>query len=309
MKLIFAGTPEFAAKALEALVACGHEVALVLTQPDRPAGRGMKLKPSAVKLMAQSLALRVEQPLTLKTPEAQALIASVQADAMIVAAYGLILPKSVLSLPRLGCLNIHASLLPKWRGAAPIQRAMLADDAQTGITIMQMDEGLDTGDMLLTMSTPIYAEDTAGSLHDRLAQLGASAICEALDKLPTLSPVAQIDEQASYAHKLEKSEAKINWQLDAKTVARRIRAFNPVLGAFSYLNGELCKIWFAQPVDFKRKDEHVGEIVRADSELWIACETGAVSVHEVQMAGGKRLPHAAFLLGKTHLLGQRFRDE
>ena len=253
MKLIFAGTPEFAAQALSAIVAAGHEVALVLTQPDRPAGRGMKLQASPVKQCALEHGIAVAQPLSLrldgKYPEdaaaAKAAIDAAQADVMVVAAYGLILPQWVLDTPRLGCLNIHASLLPRWRGAAPIHRAIEAGDAETGITIMQMDIGLDTGDMLLVEKTPIEPTDTTASLHDRLATLGGRMIVEALELAACggLRAVPQPAEGVTYAHKIEKAESSIDWSLPADVIDRRVRAFDPFPGASTECRGEAIKVW------------------------------------------------------------------
>jgi methionyl-tRNA formyltransferase len=302
MRLIFAGTPAFAAVALQALVAAGHDIVLVLTQPDRPAGRGLKLVPSEVKKTAQQHGLRLEQPLTLKSPEAQALVADASADAMIVAAYGLILPKAVLAMPRLGCINIHASLLPRWRGAAPIQRAILAGDAETGITVMQMDEGLDTGDMLAKRAIAIGADETAGELHDRLAALGARLMVEALQDLP--APVKQDAALATYAAKITKEEAAIDWTADAARIARAVRAYNPFPGATTMLNGERTKIWRA------RAAPGVGEpgavCASAPGTLFVACGKDALHVLELQRAGGKNLPAAAFLAGNPLPAGARF---
>ena len=302
MRLIFAGTPEFAAIALDALVAAGHDIVLVLTQPDRPAGRGLRLEPSAVKKHAQKHILTVEQPLTLKTDTAAALIAAAQADAMIVAAYGLILPQSVLQVPRLGCLNIHASLLPRWRGAAPIQRAILAGDTHTGITIMQMDEGLDTGGMLAQKPLPIGADETAGELHDRLAALGAQMISEALNT--NAAPIKQDGAHATYAAKITKEEAIIDWTEDAATVHRKIRAFNPFPGALSVLGGERIKIWRAQLASGSGEPGAVCDA--PPGQLQVACGSGAVSILELQRAGGKRLATAAFLGGYPITTGARF---
>jgi methionyl-tRNA formyltransferase len=227
MRLIFAGTPAFAAAALDALAEAGHDIALVLTQPDRPAGRGMKLTPSAVKQAAQARGLPVFQPTSLKPAEAQAALRAVAAEVMVVAAYGLILPQAVLDIPRRGCLNIHASLLPRWRGAAPIQRAILAGDEVTGITIMQMDAGLDTGAMLLKATVPIHDEDTAGSLHDTLARVGAASIVEALARLDELTPQAQDDALATYAAKLTKEEARLDWSRACRGVGARRACLQP----------------------------------------------------------------------------------
>ncbi|MDO8458353.1 MAG: methionyl-tRNA formyltransferase [Burkholderiaceae bacterium] len=256
MKLIFAGTPEFARVAMQALVAAGHEITLVLSQPDRPAGRGLKLHASAVKQCALERQIPVAQPRSLrldgKFPD-DALAARVAikqavadgAEAMIVAAYGLILPQWVLDAPRLGCLNIHASLLPRWRGAAPIHRAIEAGDVETGVTIMQMDAGLDTGDMLLVDKLPILSEDTTGSLHDKLADMGGQLIVQTLAQLPNLKATKQPEEGVTYAHKIDKHEAAIDWAQDADQIVRRIRAFNPFPGAVTHLGGEHIKVWAA----------------------------------------------------------------
>jgi methionyl-tRNA formyltransferase len=302
MRLIFAGTPAFAATALEALIAAGHEIVLVLTQPDRPAGRGLKLVPSEVKITALKQMLRVEQPLTLKDPDAQTLIAGAGADAMIVAAYGLILPKAILGLPRLGCINIHASLLPRWRGAAPIQRAILAGDAETGVTIMQMDEGLDTGDMLLECNIAIGEQETAGELHDRLAALGAQLIVAALKNLP--APVKQNAALATYAAKIAKDEALIDWREDAGLIARKVRAYNPFPGALTTLGGERLKIWRARIAS--QGNGVPGTVCEsAPGDLIVACGQGAIEVRELQRAGGKRLSAVSFLAGTTLARGTR----
>jgi methionyl-tRNA formyltransferase len=303
MRLIFAGTPEFAALALDAIVAAGHEVALVLTQPDRPAGRGMAMTPSAVKQLALARQLPVFQPLNLKDPEAQARVAEVEADLMVVAAYGLILPQRVLEMPRLGCINIHASLLPRWRGAAPIQRALLAGDAETGVCIMQMEAGLDTGPVLLREAFPILASDTSASLHDRLAALGARLVVQALDRLP-LAGEAQPADGITYAHKIEKQEALIDWRWPAARIDRHIRAFNPFPGAQALLAGQTVKLWRADPVE---TDGPAGKILAVDRDrLVIACGTGAVAVSELQKAGGKRLPVKQFLAGHPLAVGDGF---
>ena len=293
MRIIFAGTPAFAASALEALIAAGYEIVLVLTQPDRPAGRGLKLLPSAVKKVAHNHKLRVEQQIGLKTPDAHAMIASVSADVMVVAAYGLILPKPILVLPKLGCINVHASLLPRWRGAAPIQRAILAGDAETGVTIMQMDEGLDTGGLLLKRAFAIGAGETAGELHDRLARLGAQLIVEAL--ATQHAPVAQDNALATYAAKITKDEALVNWRDDAALIARRVRAYNPFPGAATTLNGELLKIWRARVLDGRGEPGAI--ITGTPGILSVACGTGMLEIQELQRAGGKRLSTAAFLAG------------
>ncbi len=303
MKLIFAGTPEFATQALSAIVAAGHEVALVLTQPDRPAGRGMALQPSAVKKVALAHGIEVFQPLTLKDAEAQAKIAAVGAEVMVVAAYGLILPQAVLDMPRFGCINIHASLLPRWRGAAPIQRALLAGDAETGVCIMQMEAGLDTGPVLLRGAFPIEATDTTASLHDRLAGLGARLCVEALGKLP-LPAEAQPAEGVTYAHKIEKAEAVIDWTKPAIELDRHIRAFNPFPGAQALFGGQTVKLWQASPV---AGSGPLGSVLAVDKkQVVIACGAGALAVSELQKAGGKRLPVQQFLAGHPLKVGDRF---
>ena len=302
MRLIFAGTPEFAAQALRALIAAGHEVALVLTQPDRPAGRGMSLQPSAVKQVALQHGIEVFQPLSLKEAAAQARIAELGADIMVVAAYGLILPQAVLDMPSFGCLNIHASLLPRWRGAAPIQRAILAGDAETGVCIMQMEAGLDTGPVLLREALAIADTDTAATLHDRLATLGARLCVDALVRLP-LSAVAQPDEGVTYAHKIEKAEAGIDWTQSAAQLDRHIRAFNPFPGAQTRFNGLVIKLWSARPLDGEGLP---GEVLAVDRhQIVIACGQGALAVQELQKAGGKRLPVQQFLAGNPIQVGDR----
>ncbi len=305
MKLIFAGTPDFAAAALAALIEAGHEIALVLTQPDRPSGRGMKLTASPVKQLALQHGLPVYQPEKLRLPEQQAPVAAVQADVMIVAAYGLILPQAVLDMPRLGCLNIHGSLLPRWRGAAPIQRAILAGDAETGITIMQMDAGLDTGDMLSMHPVRIEATDNATSLHDKLAVTGAAAVVSALADLPRLQAARQSQpaEGVTYAEKLRKEESLIDWQHSAEALDRMIRAFNPFPSAQTTLAGEALKIWRAEPVIGTGQP---GEIIKADRHgLVVATGEGALQLLEVQKAGGKRMDAAALLAGGGIAVGTR----
>jgi len=314
VRILFAGTPPFAAAALDALAEAGHDIALVLTQPDRPAGRGMKLTPSAVKQTALARGLPVYQPASLKPPEVQAALRAADADVMVVAAYGLILPQAVLDLPRFGCLNIHASLLPRWRGAAPIQRALLAGDTETGITIMQMDAGLDTGAMLSKTAVPIRETDTAVSLHDTLAAAGARAIVAALANCPALVPQAQDDREATYAAKLTKEEAKLDWRQPAEVLARAVRAYNPAPGAWTLLDGVALKIWSAQAIadggalkdaDLLRAEP--GEMLLAEADrLVVACGSGALALQEVQPAGGKRMRAAAFLAGRPLPAGTRF---
>ena len=294
MRLIFAGTPEFAALALQAIVAAGHDVTLVLTQPDRPAGRGMALQPSPVKKLALDKGIEVFQPLTLKDAEAQAKIAATGAEVMVVAAYGLILPQAVLDLPRFGCLNIHASLLPRWRGAAPIQRALLASDAETGVCIMQMEAGLDTGPVLLSEAFTIMSDDTSATLHDRLAALGARLVVAALGKLP-LPATPQALEGVTYAQKIGKAEAQIDWSQSAIELDRHIRAFNPFPGAQAQFGGQTVKLWRATPVEGSGEK---GQILQVDrNRIVVACGSGALAVSELQKAGGKRLAVREFLAG------------
>ena len=305
MKIIFAGTPEFAAVALKALIEAGHEIVLTLTQPDRPSGRGMKLTPSPVKVMAEQHGIPVWQPERLRTPEQQAPVAAAQADVMVVVAYGLILPQAVLDLPKLGCLNIHASLLPRWRGAAPIQRAILAGDAETRVTIMQMDAGLDTGDMLSVHAIPIAPDDNAASLHDKLADQGAQAIVATLTDLPALQARRQKQSETgiSYAEKLKKEEAAIDWNLPAAQLDRMIRAFNPFPSAQTTLQGAALKLWRASVTD---NGGAPGEILSADKTgIVVACGDGALRITELQKAGGKRMDAAAFLAGNRLATGER----
>ena len=305
MKVAFAGTPEFAAAALEAILAAGFDVPLVLTQPDRPAGRGMQLQPSPVKRVALAAGIPVHQPEKLRTPEQQAPLAAVQADVLVVAAYGIILPQAVLDLPRHGCLNIHASLLPRWRGAAPIHRAIQAGDAATGITIMQMDASLDTGPMLLSRAEAIHADDTTGSLHDRLAQLGADMIVEALRALPGgLTATPQPADGVTYAAKIGKTEASVDWNRPAAELERAIRAFNPFPGAVATLQQTPVKLWRARAIDAAGTP---GEVLLAEGAgVIVACGEGALCITELQKPGGKRLPAAEFLRGMPIAAGSRF---
>ena len=299
MKIIFAGTPEFAATALEALLAAGHEVALVLTQPDRPAGRGMVLQASAVKQVALAHGIPVFQPERLKDPATHEPIraACVErgAELMVVAAYGLILPQAVLDLPRQGCINIHASLLPRWRGAAPIHRAIEAGDAQTGITIMRMEAGLDTGPMLLARALDIDPQDSTGSLHDRLAALGGRLVVEALARFDQLNPVTQPADGVTYAAKIAKAEAQLDWNQPATILARKLRAFNPFPGAVVNLAGEPVKAWRGEAVAGRGRP---GQVLAADAEgIVVACGEGALCLTELQKPGGRRVAAADFLSG------------
>lgn len=307
MKIIFAGTPQFAASALEALLTNNYEVIAVLTQPDRPAGRGMQLLPSPVKQVALRHGITVLQPVTLKTDEAQRELAKFQADVMVVAAYGLILPQQVLQMPKFGCLNIHASLLPRWRGAAPIQRAILAGDAETGITIMQMDQGLDTGKMLLKKTCLIAPHDTAQTLHDKLAITGASAIVETLLMLQSgnIDGEEQNSEFATYAGKLVKAEAKIDWTDSAFELERAIRAYNPTPVAYSTLNDTNIKIWQAVAADIGK--DKPGKILAVNKQhIQVACGDGSLLIEILQRPNGKALPVAQFIQGFTVKIGDCF---
>ena len=301
MKVIFAGTPDFAAAALKAIAAAGFEIPLVLTQPDRPKGRGMQLAPSPVKQAALELGLRVAQPEKLRNnAEALQMLKGVDADVMVVAAYGLILPQDVLDTPKHGCLNIHASLLPRWRGAAPIQRAIEAGDAETGVCIMQMDIGLDTGSVVSEHRYAIQPTNTANEVHDALMNLGAAAIVADLQQLKTegrLKSVKQPEEGVTYAQKLSKEEARINWSESAAVIERKIRAFNPVPAAWVEYQGKPMKIWRAEAV---AQQGRAGEVLSCSSDgLIIACGANALKITELQPSGSKRMDIAAFAAGHT----------
>nr|WP_211162068.1 methionyl-tRNA formyltransferase [Aromatoleum petrolei] len=306
MRVAFAGTPEFAAAALEAILAAGFEVPLVLTQPDRPAGRGMKLSASPVKQVALAHGIAVDQPEKLRTEEQRAALAACAPDILVVAAYGLLLPPAVLELPRLGCINIHASLLPRWRGAAPIHRAIEAGDAETGITIMQMDEGLDTGAMLMKRAIAIGPDETTATLHDRLAALGAEMVVEALRALPqgTLRAERQPEAGVTYAAKIGKAEAAIDWRRPAVEIGRAVRAFNPFPGAVGTLREVAVKIWRAEPVAAAGEP---GTVLAADeSGVLVACGEGALRLVELQKPGSRRMPAGEFLRGFPVSAGERF---
>ncbi|WP_225782146.1 methionyl-tRNA formyltransferase [Xenophilus sp. Marseille-Q4582] len=318
MRVVFAGTPEFARVALQAVHEAGFQIPLVLTQPDRPAGRGMKLQASPVKQYAVGQGWPVAQPRSLrldgKYPDearaAREALQAAHADVMVVAAYGLILPQWVLQMPRLGCLNIHASLLPRWRGAAPIHRAIEAGDAETGVTIMQMDEGLDTGDMLLAESLAI-GEDSTAQLHDRLAAQGGRLIVQALRDAETgvLKPVAQPEQGITYAHKIEKAEAALDWTQPAAVLARRIRAFDPFPGALAAVDGETLKLWAAQalPPSMAAPGTAPGHVLAAGPQgIDVATGDGVLRLTQLQRAGGKRLSAADFLRGFDVKAGQVF---
>jgi len=308
LRVVFAGTPEFSVPCLEACRASGAEVVAVYTQPDRPAGRGRKLTPSPVKQAALAAGIPVEQPESLKSQEARDALAAYRPDLMVVVAYGLILPRKVLALPRLGCWNVHASLLPRWRGAAPIQRAILAGDAESGVDLMQMEAGLDTGPVLLERRTPIDRADTGGSLHDRLSALGADVLAEGLRRAmagETLAPTPQPEEGVTYAHKLDKAEAKLDFQRDAPALERQVRAFDPWPVAEGEIAGEPLRIWAAEAV----AREHAaapGSVLSAGRDgIEIACGSGALRVTALQRAGGKRIGAADYLNARPELRGAR----
>lgn len=313
LRLIFAGTPAFAATVLDAVVQAGHEVALVLCQPDRPAGRGQRLVAPPVKRRALELGLALGQPVRLRDEADREPLRAAAADLMLVVAYGLILPQAVLDLPRLGCINVHASLLPRWRGAAPIQRAIEAGDHETGITIMQMEVGLDTGPMLLREVVPITDLDTGGSLHDRLATVGARLAVRALDRLVAgpLAATLQPEAGVCYARKINRDDAVLDWQQDAQTLARQIRAFDPVPGCRAVLaaeNGAMLKVWRAQPVtEANPESAPPGTVLRSpEGVLRVACGQGALEITELQRPGGTRQPAAAFLRGQPIAAGEPF---
>jgi methionyl-tRNA formyltransferase len=308
LKIIFAGTPDFAVPALAALIEAGHHVALVLTQPDRPSGRGMKLKASPVKELALQHNIAVFQPETLKDVDTQTQLEKVKADVMIVAAYGLIIPTNVLQMPRLGCYNIHASLLPRWRGAAPIHRSLLAGDAETGVTIMEVVPALDAGAMVSKGVLPISQRDTSQSLHDALAKIGADLMVDAMQQLADtgyLPSTMQDESLVTYAEKLQKAEARIDWTQTADLISRQVRAFNPFPVAHAILNGEVCRIWMATQSDVV-SNVKPGTILDVGTNIQVACGQGALIVEELQLPGGKRLKTKDFIAGQNLKVGQHF---
>ena len=311
MKIIFAGTPAFAAAHLQSIIDHGqHQVVAVYTQPDRPAGRGKKLTASAVKLLANQFNLPLFQPSSLKTLPDQHQLASHGADLMVVVAYGLILPQAVLDIPRLGCINVHASLLPRWRGAAPIQRAIEAGDSKTGVTIMQMDAGLDTGAIVSTASCDIAADETSDSLYQKLANMGGPALLSALNKIESGVVVAaqQDDQQSTYASKIDKSEALIDWSQSAIAVARKIRAFNPFPAAYTRLEGSRVKVWAAK-VEHAVATDNPGTIINSSADgLLVQCGSGRLLITEIQLAGKSRMPVSEILKSRAQLFatGTRF---
>ncbi|RYG92708.1 methionyl-tRNA formyltransferase [Loktanella sp. IMCC34160] len=293
MRVVFMGTPEFSVPVLEALVAAGHDVACVFSQPPRPAGRGKKDRPSPVQARAEALGLPVRHPLNFKDPAEVQAFADLRVDVAVVVAYGLILPQALLDAPTQGCLNIHASLLPRWRGAAPIHRAIMAGDAETGVCIMQMEAGLDTGPVLLRKATPIGAEETTGELHDRLSALGATAIVEALERLPDLTPEPQPEAGVTYAAKIDKAEAAIDWTRPAEEVSRLIRGLSPFPGAWTLINGERVKFHGARVVPGQGAP---GAVLGG---FTVACGVGAVEITRVQREGKRAMPAEEVLRGMT----------
>lgn len=297
MKIIFAGTPEFAVPALDALIKAGHNIVMVLTQPDRPAGRGMKLRASPIKQLALTHQLNVYQPESLKPESVQAKIAAMQSDVMVVAAYGLIIPTAVLAMPKLGCYNIHGSLLPRWRGAAPIHRAILAGDQETGVTIMEVVPKLDAGAMISRVRIPISDTDTTQRLHDAISQEGAQLMVNAMQTLQQRGslPSEQQDEAlVTYAHKVEKSESVLNWQKTATELSRQVRAFNPFPVATAKFRGEICRIWLARALEGKAAP---GEVHALDSTIQVGCGEGLLEIHELQMPGARRQTAQQFVQG------------
>lgn len=308
MKIIFAGTPEFAVPALAALIKAGYEIVLVLTQPDRPAGRGMQLKASPVKQLALQHNLTIFQPASLKPEEVQTQIAATRADVMIVAAYGLIIPTTVLSMPKFDCYNIHASLLPRWRGAAPIHRALLAGDTETGVTIMEVVPALDAGAMISKDIVPILDTDTTQTLHDALSQLGAELMVKTMQDLAengVLSSTPQDESLVTYAHKLEKAESAIDWNKSAVEISRRVRAFNPFPVATAQFRGETCRIWFATALT-ENLTTKIGQIIALTPHIHVACGKNVLQIHELQMPGGKRQTAQQFVQGQHVKVGEYF---
>lgn len=306
MRIIFAGTPAFAVPALQALIDAGHDIVMVLTQPDRPAGRGMKLKAGPVKALALQHQLPVYQPASLKADEVQAEIANQKADVMIVAAYGLIIPSAVLAIPKLGCYNIHGSLLPRWRGAAPIHRAILAGDSETGVTIMKVVSKLDAGDMIRKLAMPILDSDTTQSLHDAISNAGADLMVEAMAELEingALPAEAQDERLVTYAHKVEKAEATIDWHHSAEQLSRQVRAFNPFPVATAVFRGERCRIWFALA---QAGNSAPGKVESLGESLLVGCGEGLLAIEIIQMPGGKKQTAQQFIQGQHVKIGEFF---
>lgn len=311
LRLIFAGTPDFAAIHLQGILQqAEHQVVAVYSQPDRPAGRGKKLKPSPVKALAQAHDIPVYQPLNFKAEADQQQLQELNADLMVVVAYGLLLPAVVLETPRLGCINVHASLLPRWRGAAPIQRAIEAGDKESGVIVMQMDEGLDTGAMLLESRCSIATNETGGSLHDKLAEIGVPALNKALTQIAqqSISPTVQKGEHSCYAAKMNKTELEIDWSQPAAVIERKIRAFNPFPVAYTLLDGQRLKIWLAR---LGQRQGQAGQIIRADKKcIEVACGEGSLELEIIQLPGGKALDIAAVMNSKADWfsIGRQFED-
>lgn len=304
MRIIFMGTPDFAVPTLEALVAAGHVVVAAYSQPPRPAGRGKKLQPSPVHLAAEARGIEVRTPVSLKGAQEQDAFAALRADVAVVAAYGLILPQAVLDAPRMGCLNVHGSILPRWRGAAPVQRAILAGDAMTGVTIMQMERGLDTGPMLAKVETPVDGK-TAGDLTAELAAKGAALMIEVLGNPAAYPPVAQPEEGVTYAHKIDKAESRLDFAAAARAVERQVRAFAPAPGAFFELDGERFRVLAAEVVDGAGNDVAADAGVTLDDGLTIACGSGAIRPVLIQRAGRPAMETAALLRGRAIPAGTR----
>ena len=312
LKVVFAGTPDFAARHLQGLIDSPHQIVAVMSQPDRPAGRGKRLQPTPVKAVALEAELPVWQPVSLKNADGEATLSQYNADILVVVAYGLMLPTAILDIPRLGCLNVHASLLPRWRGAAPVQRAIEAGDTETGVSIMTMEPGLDTGPVLLTRTLPISSDHTSGALLDDLAQLGVTALIDSLENIDTLLATAapQDDSEATYAHKISKQEGALNWSAAADALARRVRAFHPAPGCYTHLGGDRLKVLSAHAVD-KPHEGRSGEIIAADeSGIRVGCGEGQLVITEAQLPGAKVQPVATLLRGHQARFqpGQRLGD-
>ena len=308
LRIVFAGTPEFSVPCLAACRASGAEVVAVYTQPDRPAGRGRRLTPSPVKQAALDAGIAVEQPESLKDAAARERLAAYAPDLMVVVAYGLILPRKVLAIPRLGCWNVHASLLPRWRGAAPIQRAILAGDAESGVDLMQMEAGLDTGPVLLERRTPIHPDDTGGSLHDRLSQLGAEVLADGLKRVlagETLAPVPQPEAGVTYAHKLDKAEARLDFSRPAIALERQVRAFDPWPVAEAAIAGETLRVWSARALDVTHHAAPGSVLGAGRGGIDIACAEGALRITALQRAGGKRIGAVDYLNARPDLRNAR----
>jgi len=311
MRIVFAGTPIFAEIQLQALLQAKHNIVAVYTQPDKPAGRGQHLQMSPVKILAQRHHIPVEQPISLKSSEALATLEQYQADVMIVAAYGLLLPEAILKLPRFGCINVHASILPRWRGASPIQQAILAGDQETGISLMQMDIGLDTGDILAQRNCEITKEDTSETLHDKLAQLGAELLVEKLEEIthsPTPRKQSDMNTSVTHAGKITKEQGRIDWHTSAKEIDQKIRAFNPWPVAFTYVGDALIRIWKAHVIEDAHYSSAPGTIVAHEPALHVATSNGALCIEQAQLPGKKVMPMSEILKGHAHLfaIGQQF---